>query len=461
MSPLVASVKIVKPHAPVWGESEKIYQKLPAFLADSLPDSWGNQLFDLWRQQNHLSPAEVTPLEKLSFIGKRGMGALEFEPELTKHSKIDKIDIEALTRLANRIFNRRESIVIKSDESLTMQALLAVGTSAGGRQAKAIIAVNRATGEIRSGQVPGLEGYDYCLLKFGNDHYCSAELEMTYYELATMAGITMMPSQLITIEGKRHFLTQRFDREGKRKLHTQTLAAIYPEAGSYEQLMWVCRKLRLPETDCEEVFRRMVFNHLANNTDDHHKNFSFVMNEKGEWRLSPAYDLTYIINTGGYQADTEHCMTVRAKLSDVTQEDALSFAKDNGIRHPKAIIRQVADALTHFRPMAKKHGVSERWAGRVEATLQEHLKSWGLIAANDSFLPSKYIEGHEVSALRIEQAYKGNLHLLATIEGNEVKYIIRKGTPEHENILAKGVINLTEEEMTQLTVKYLLPKMGG
>lgn len=281
ISPLTAPADGVRGLMPVWGEDAKIYQKLPAFVADSLPDAWGNQLFDLWRQQSHLSNADITPLDKLSFIGKRGMGALEFLPEVSRGRKAEKIDIKSLASLAERIFTERENARILPEESITMQSLLTVGTSAGGRQPKAIVAINRKSGEIHSGQISGLDDFDYCLIKFGNSQYSSAELEMAYYELATRAGINMMPSELYEVDGNNHFMTKRFDRKDGKKIHTQTLAAISPEADSYEQLMTVCRKLHLPEADCSEVFRRMVFNILANNTDDHNKNFSFIMSEDG------------------------------------------------------------------------------------------------------------------------------------------------------------------------------------
>ena len=313
ISPLAAPVDGARGLMPVWGEEAKIYQKLPAFLADSLPDSWGNQLFELWRQQNHLSNADITPLDKLSFIGKRGMGALEFLPEVSRERKAEKIDIKSLANLAERIFSERENARILPEESVTMQSLLTVGTSAGGRQPKAIVAINLKNGEVRSGQISGLEEFDYYLVKFGNSQYSSAELEMSYYELATMAGINMMPSKLYQVDGNNHFMTKRFDRNHGKKIHTQTLAAISPDADSYEQLITVCRKLHLPETDCYEVFRRMVFNVLANNTDDHNKNFSFVMSEDGTWRLSPAYDVTYIFDNGGFLPNEDHCMYISSK----------------------------------------------------------------------------------------------------------------------------------------------------
>ena len=366
VSPLVAPVDGVRAMAPVWGEDAKIYQRLPTFVADSLPDAWGNQLFDLWRQQNHLANADINPLDKL---------ALEFLPEMTRERRAGKVDVKSLADLAKRIFAEREHARILPEESITMQSLLTVGTSAGGRQPKAIIAINKETGQIRSGQIAGLEGYDYYLLKFGNSKYSSAELEMTYYELATAAGINMMPSELYPVEGNNHFMTKRFDRDGKKKLHTQTLAAMYPDADSYEQLIAVCRKLHLPEADCQEVFRRMVFNILANNTDDHNKNFSFIMQKDGTWRLSPAYDITYIIDSGGYLPNVDHCLYIRAKLRDITRDDVIVFARDNGIRRPDAIIRDVVRSLRNFRAAATKYGVSEQWIGRVETTIASHLKA--------------------------------------------------------------------------------------
>ena len=453
VSPLVAPIDGVRALAPVWGDDAKIYQKLPAFVADSLPDAWGNQLFDLWRQQNHLSGADITPLDKLSFIGKRGMGALEFLPESSSERRAEKIDIKSLADLAERIFTERENARIKSDESITMQSLLTVGTSAGGRQPKAIIAINKKTGEIRSGQISGMEGLDYYLLKFGNSEFSSAELEMAYYELAIAAGINMMPSELYKVEGNNHFMTKRFDRNGEKKVHTQTLAAIYPDADSYEQLITVCRKLHLPEADCQEVFRRMVFNILSNNTDDHNKNFSFIMSKDGSWRLSPAYDITYIINRGGYLPNENHCMFIRAKLRDITRDDVIEFARDNGIRRPDAIIRDVVGSLKQFRSVASKHGVAEECIGRVETTIIDHLKAWGEWDYNTK-LSEFNINGHTIENMRIEQTYKGNYHLYASIDGKEFKFVIGKNKEEYPLIEKTGLTNLSDELLKCLVEKY-------
>lgn len=452
ISPLVAPIDGARSLTPVWGEDARIYQKLPAFVADSLPDAWGNQLFDLWRQQNHLANADITPLDKLSFIGKRGMGALEFQPEYAREQKAQKIDMKSLADLAERIYTEREQARIMPDENITMQSLLTVGTSAGGRQPKAIIAINRKTGEIRSGQISGLKNYDYCLLKFGNTQYSSAELEMAYYELATMAGIRMMPSELYTVDDNNHFITKRFDRDGERKIYTQTLAAISPDTDSYEQLIAVCRKLHLPESDCQEVFRRMVFNILANNTDDHNKNFSFIMEEDGSWRLSPAYDITYIIDNGGFLTNEDHCLYIRAKLRGITREDAIQFARDNGIRRPDAIIRDVVASLKQFRTIATKYGVSEQWTGRVEATIISHLKVWG--EWDESELSEFSMNGHSVSNIRMEQAYKGNYHLLAEIDGKERKFVISKNKEEFALIEKTGIANLTPKLLQAMIEKY-------
>lgn len=453
ISPLVAPIDRAGGLLPVWGEDAKIYQKLPAFVADSLPDAWGSQLFDLWRGQQHLSNAEISPLDKLSFIGRRGMGALEFIPEVNRERKTEKIDVKSLADLAERIFADRENASIKPDESITMQSLLTVGTSAGGRQPKAIIAINKETGEIRSGQIAGLEGYDYYILKFGNSEYCSAELEMTYYRLATSAGINMMPSFLYNMDGDSHFLTQRFDRAGGNKIHTQTLAAICPDADSYEQLVSVCRKLHLPEADCQEVFRRMVFNILANNTDDHSKNFSFVMDKKGTWRLSPAYDITYVIDRGGYLPNRDHCLYIQAKLHGITRSDVIEFARVNGIRRPDAIIRDIVSSLKRFRATAAENGVSEMWTGRVEAAIIGHLKAWGEWECDDENVRTE-INGHTVSGMHIEQAHKGNYHLVANIDGRERKFIIGKQKKEFAEIEKAGLANITAEQIKMMVAKF-------
>ena len=454
VSPLNASIKRPQNLRPIFGASEKIYQKLPPFIADSLPDSWGNELFEQWRQQQKIMVGDITPLDKLAFIGKRAMGALEFEPETYRFSSVENLNLNSLIALAKRVYTERENAHVMPEESLDMQSLLAVGTSAGGRQPKAIVAINRETREIRSGQIEGLKNFDYCLLKFGTKERSTAELEMVYYEMATRAGISMMPCWLMAVEGEKHFVTKRFDRDHGRKLHMQTLAALYPEADSYESLLWVCRKMRLSERDSEEIFRRLVFNVLANNTDDHNKNFSFLMDESGRWSLAPAYDMTYIFSVGGYLPETHHCLLVKGKYTDITLHDVLELAADNGIRKADTIIADVVEALRSFRTLAEKNGVQERWISAVETTLQHNLEMWG-------FCPPRTLEpytdanGRHVENLRIEQQYKGNYHLLATIDGTERKAVIRTKTVEHDEISRHGVPNLADEYLKRLVDKFL------
>lgn len=454
VSPLNASIKRPQNLRPIFGASEKIYQKLPPFIADSLPDSWGNELFEQWRQQQKIMVGDITPLDKLAFIGKRAMGALEFEPETYRFSSVENLNLNSLIALAKRVYTERENAHVMPEESLDMQSLLAVGTSAGGRQPKAIVAINRETREIRSGQIEGLKNFDYCLLKFGTKERSTAELEMVYYEMATRAGISMMPCWLMAVEGEKHFVTKRFDRDHGRKLHMQTLAALYPEADSYESLLWVCRKMRLSERDSEEIFRRLVFNVLANNTDDHNKNFSFLMDESGRWSLAPAYDMTYIFNVGGYLPETHHCLLVKGKYTDITLHDVLELAADNGIRKADTIIADVVEALRSFRTLAEKNGVQERWISAVETTLQHNLEMWGFCPPR-TFEPYTDANGRHVENLRIEQQYKGNYHLLATIDGTERKAVIRTKTVEHDEISRHGVPNLADEYLKRLVDKFL------
>ena len=435
-------------------EDERIYQHLPAFLADSLPDDWGNMLFERWRIDQHLSSSEVTPLDKLTFIGKRGMGALEFEPDTSPEPYLQSVNIGDLAALAHRIFQERENSKILPDEMLTKQLLIAVGTSAGGRQPKAIVALNRETGEIRSGQIAGLEGYDYYILKFGDKERSSAELEMTYYQMAIDAGINMMPCRLIEVEDEKHFMTQRFDRVNGEKLHLQTLAAIDPDADSYEKLLLVCRRLHLSDSDADQLFRRLLFNYLANNTDDHRKNVSFLMNINGEWRLAPAYDLTFIYNYGGYQPETMHCMMMRGKYRDWTITDILNFAQDNGIKNPQKILNEVALAISNFRNIAERYGVKREWIGRVESCLNMHLREWGFatVENQENWVTPK---GKQVSNIFLEQAYKGNIHLYATIDGKLRKYIFRPATAEYQYMKEHGIDHIPYEKLRQWICEYM------
>lgn len=462
ITPLSAPITSSISRYPIYGEDEPKFQKLPSFLSDSLPDAWGNLLFEQWCAEHKLPLSRITPLEKLSFIGRRGMGALEFEPEIGNSPIADTIDVRSLASLAHKIYTQRSEACIMPEESITMQALMMVGTSAGGRQAKAIIAIHPDTGEIRSGQQEGLIGYEYYLLKFGDAQWPSAEIEQAYYQMAILAGIRMMPSRLMEVEDVRHFLTQRFDRYNDASGHcqkqfTQTLAALYPEADSYERLLWVCRKLQLPEPEIKEVFRRLVFNWLGNNTDDHNKNFSFIMSREGRWHLSPAYDMTFIFNLGAHQPNKEHCLSLRGKLADVTIDDILAFAKDNGIARPKAIIKDVYDALCKFRTIAQSNHIPPEFIGIIETAIADNAIQWGLREAAQPYSPIiDPISGQHLENLHLEITYKGNYHLLANIGDRELKYVIRRGTDDHLHISLLGISGVSAELLQELATKYLI-----
>lgn len=445
------------PMIPLYGEHEpRMFQRLPPFIADSLPDAWGNALFEKWASTYKGRRESVTALEKLAFIGKRAMGAMEFEPEMPLGATSDRIEIETLAALAQKIYAERSESHILPEEELTLQLLMTIGTSAGGRQPKAIIAIDPSNGAIYSGQIAA-PGYEYYILKFGQKERSTAELEFAYYNMARKAGIDISECKLMEVEGENHFLTRRFDQLNGKKLHMQTLGALSPEAISYENLLHVCRRLHLSEIEIQETFRRMVFNLLANNTDDHIKNFSFLMDETGRWTISPAYDLTYIFDLGGYTPYREHCLLVRGKSRNITLEDVLDFARENFIPRPKDIIKEVADAVADFRRFAEEAGVLQEWTNRVEVTLRDNLAAWGFGEKE----PTRCIEegitiGEQTAThLRLEQAYKGNYHLYATIDGRERRFVIRQKTDLHHLIASYGMQSLTTEQLRDILSRFL------
>ncbi len=455
IAPIVAPIGGIKSMMPIYAESEPLYQKLPAFLADSLPDSWGNQLFECWIKENKIPRYSITPLDKLSFIGKRGMGAFEFEPSSSKSLKKEKLNIESLANLAQKIYSQREKVHILPDESMTLQSLVTVGTSAGGKGPKAIVAINQEIPDIRSGGVTNIQGYEYYIIKFGDSERFTSEIEMTYYEMAKNAGISMMDSRLFEVEGQKHFLTKRFDRVNGEKLYTQTLAALNPEADSYEKLLWTCRKMNLSEKDGEEVFRRMVFNILSNNTDDHNKNFSFIMDKDGRWRLAPAYDMTFILGRGGFQGEEQHCLMIGGKLQEICKDDVYNLAQENGIRRADSIIEKVINAISSFKELAQKNGVSTEWIQRINLCLNSHLKDWGFYRSQN--LQREFnLNGHHISSVEIEQAYKGNLILRAIIDGRKSKHVIRRGTQDFEKILSKGFVEPSDDILIDMLNNYFL-----
>lgn len=450
VAPLLNPVGQWRPEMPVYGDTRRIYQGLPPFIADSLPDSWGNKVFDRWVRQNRIPPRDITPLYKLMFIGRRAMGALEFEPSAGDLERPLDVDLRSLYALSLDIQAERETAVIDHDGELTRQALLAVGTSAGGRQMKAIIAVDPVTGDIRSGQIDGLGGYEYCIIKFEDEVLPTSEIEMAYYEMAKAAGIEMEECRLVRVDGVSHFLTRRFDRKNGQKVHMQTLAAINPEADSYEALMNTCRRLGLTDAELTEVYRRMVFNVLANNTDDHSKNFAFLLERDGRWRLAPAYDMTFIFDLHAAGPQRSRCMSLYGRIDDITLDDLIDIGRENNIRNPEGIIARVSEALKLFTELADKYSIPSRSRHIIEKTLRNNLIGVGLICPSEN--PAEYTDslGRRFSGISVAPDTKGIYRVMATIDGRIAKRYVRPGKESFERLQAYELGRLGSDEVTSL-----------
>jgi serine/threonine-protein kinase HipA len=356
--------------------NRETYQGLPGLLSDSLPDSYGHALIDVWLAGNGIPKSEFTPLDRLCYIGKRGMGALEYQPSVGNADVNEQIDVDMLSSLASDVLHRRTNV--RTDLSETgLRELLSVGTSAGGARPKAAVGLNESTGEIRSGQLDLPEEYTHWIIKFDTEAvkkrgYC--RIEYAYHEMAKACGINMTECRLLDTGSKAHFMTRRFDRAGGGKVHMQTLCALAhydfktPGRYSYEEMLGVMRRLRLPYEDTEQMFRRMVFNVVMRNQDDHPKNFSFLMNRDGRWRLSPAYDLTYAFDPENFWTH-QHQMSVNGKLRDIGRDDMTEFAHSAGIRDPGDIIELTLSAASEWGEYAKRSGVPEGAADAVRRNL--------------------------------------------------------------------------------------------
>lgn len=380
IAPLTAPLDstYVQRHFPMSGNKDKLYAGLPEFLADSLPDHWGNVVFQKWLKAHQMKARQINAVDRLSFIGKRAMGALEFEPaHVVEDASVD-IELSSLYELANKIFKERQNISIGIGDSLIMEDLYKVGTSAGGQRPKAIIAIDEATGTVRSGQADLPPNFKHYILKFdtGNPkEFPFTKVEMVYYLMAKDAGIDMMPSRLVEIDGTQNFLTERFDRVDGTKLHTQTLAAMSPLADTYEDLFVVGRKLHLSAAEQVQQFRRLVFNVLAFNVDDHTKNFSFIMDQDGKWKLSPAYDLLFSADLD-YRVYRSHELSVMGKCYNITRRDLLIFAQQQDIKNAAKIIDEVTEAVAKFEMYARSVGVSNYWISRIKEVLPLYVLNW-------------------------------------------------------------------------------------
>ncbi len=376
--------------------SRKTFYGLPGLLADSLPDKFGHVLIDAWLATQGRRPDSFNVVERLCYTGERGMGALEFAPATgPKARQASRIQIDKLVELASEILTHRNNLQVSFADKSREQALtdiLRVGTSAGGARAKAVIAWNPSTNEVRSGQIPAGAGFEYWLLKFdgvtGNkdkeleDPQGYGVIEYAYYKMARDCGIDISECRLFEENGRRHFMTRRFDRlAGGEKLHMLSLCALahydFNMAGAYayEQALLVIRQMGLPMSAIEEQFRRMVFNIIARNQDDHVKNIAFLMDKSGNWSLSPAFDVIYSFNPAGAWT-ASHQMTLNGKRDDFTMDDFKACAKAASMKRGRAgtIINEVRETVSRWKDYAEEAGVPVAVRDQIQRTLR--LKSF-------------------------------------------------------------------------------------
>lgn len=375
----------LSPHRPYQftSISKETFMGLPGLLTDALPDAYGKALLDRWLAT--IGRSFANPVERLCYQGKRSMGALEFEPaQDTFLEKDTKIEIDSLVEIAREALSQKAELDtnLSLDRKEALLNIIKVGTSAGGQRAKAVIAFNEKTQDVRSGQIDAPEGYEHWLLKL--DGVTNQELgdpkfygliEYAYYLMAKDAGIDMMPCRILQENGRSHFMTKRFDRiGGKEKLHMQTLCGIAHydykmlRSYSYEQAFQVMRQMRLPYIQAEEMFRRMVFNVVARNQDDHTKNISFLMDKNGVWRLSPAYDISWSYNPEGLWT-SQHQMSINNKWTDITLGDLLTVASAMNIKRPREIIEKIIDVVAHWSDYATPLGIPQETIGAIKSTI--------------------------------------------------------------------------------------------
>ncbi len=367
------------------------FKGLPGLLADSLPDRYGNDLINMWLASQGRPQNSMNPVEMLCFIGSRGMGALEFEPATIKqHQRTFSIEIDSLVDLARKMLSKREQFItnLNHDEEKAMMDILRIGTSAGGARPKAVIAFNEKTGEVKSGQTKVPKGFEHWLIKL--DGVSDIQLgttqgygrvEMAYYNMARACGIDMMPSRLLEENGRAHFMTKRFDREGSNtKHHIQTFCAMkhfdynLVTSFSYEQLFQTMRELKLPYPAAEQMFRRMIFNVCMRNCDDHTKNFSFRLKKDAVWELSPAYDLCHAYQPN-HQWVSQHALSINGKRDNIRKEDLLTIGESIKNKKAKAIIAEISEIAGQWKKFADDVGVDTKLRDEIDNTLIRNIKN--------------------------------------------------------------------------------------
>lgn len=365
--------------------SPDTFKGLPGLLADSLPDQYGNELMNIWLAQQGRPPDSMNPVEMLCFIGKRGMGALEFEPATFEERKrATSIEIESLVEIAQWVLSKRKSFYtsLKEDDEKAVMDILRIGTSAGGARPKAVIAFNEKTGEVKSGQTDAPKGFGHWLIKLDGVSDIQpgrstgyGRVEMAYYNMARACGIEMMPSRLIEENGRAHFMTRRFDREdGATKHHIQTFCALRHfdfnavTSYSYEQLFQTMRELKLSYPAAEQMYRRMVFNVLARNCDDHTKNFAFRLKKDGRWELAPAYDICHAYKPE-HKWVSQHALSINGRRSNITREDLLKAGSSANIKKSESIIMEINETVSRWKQFADEAAVSPALRNEIAGTL--------------------------------------------------------------------------------------------
>lgn len=444
-------------------KTDTFFKGLPHFLTDSLPDRWGTTLFNCWAQSQGLDYNELTPVDRLGFIGKRAMGAFEFIPDTYPWNKDMDIDLNRLYDLASRIYKQREEVRLMPEDDNLMAGLFEIGTSAGGQHSKAVIAINEKTGEIRSGQVQWPKDYTYYLLKFAEGvDFPTAKIEMAYYTMAKEAGIDIMPSQILEIEGSSHFLTQRYDRVNGNKLFTQTVSALMPDIDSYDGLFLLCDKLRVQEKERIEMFRRMTFNLFSGNTDDHNRNFSFMMDKKGKWSITPAYDLMFTADLGNKAFGNYHSFSLLGKHDGFNIDDLRRFADFHGIKNSEEIIRNVLTAVSQFHHHAKKAGLSDFATDKIERFLAtiipvEYGKKMNHYIGN-KFEPYVTGTGFKIQDFQVTETAMHDFEIRGIINDKRYRFIIDGESEDGEMIKSAVVKKMQDKETKSIIEKYLIPK---
>ncbi len=370
------------------GSAYDTFKGLPGLLADVLPDRYGNELINLWLAQQGRPINSMNPVETLCFIGSRGMGALEFTPNRFNDSQNSfSLEVESLIKVAQQVLNSKQSFStnINEEKERALLDIIRVGTSAGGARPKAVIAYNEKTGDVRSGQAAAPKGFEHWMIKLDgvSDVQLGAthgygRVEMAYYKMAVDCGIEMMPSRLLVENDRAHFMTKRFDREGNNtKHHIQTWCAMQHvdfnlvTSFSYEQLFQTMRVLRLPYSQAEQMFRRMVFNVIARNCDDHTKNFAFRLKKDENWELAPAYDLCHAYRPDS-QWVSQHALSINGKRKEINRNDLLKVGENIKIGHSNwtEIIDQVSHVVSNWKTYADETEVNPKLRDQIWETLK-------------------------------------------------------------------------------------------